>query len=371
ADPALFLTRWVTHFCAPIFIFLAGVSAYLYGRRSRSVGEVSWLLLTRGLWLVLIEFTVMRFCWTFSFHIHFFVLQVIWVIGAAMIVLAGLVHLPRWVIATIGLAMIAGHNLLDHIRDEDLGSVAWLWKLLHQPGPIEIGPQITLFVLYTVVPWSGVMAAGYALGPVFGLEPRRRRSFLLTAGIAVTAAFVVLRATNLYGDPTAWSMQSSFFGTLLSFINCEKYPPSLLFLMMTLGPALILVALCERAHGALTSRITTFGRVPFFFYVVHIAFIHALAVGFAWITLGDIGWTRLVPIAKACRLWPQSPRHLRGLALRRDSTLSSLPLVCLAQARAARMVVELSLRRPAHGTVNAAADNVSAQPAASGKMQSP
>jgi uncharacterized membrane protein len=291
ADPALFLTRWVTHFCAPIFIFLAGVSAYLYGRRSRSVGEVSWLLLTRGLWLVLIEFTVMRFCWTFSFHIHFFVLQVIWVIGASMIVLAGLVHLPRWVIATIGLAMIAGHNLLDHIRDEDLGSVAWLWKLLHQPGPIEIGPQITLFVLYTVVPWSGVMAAGYALGPVFGLEPRRRRSFLLTAGIAVTAAFVVLRATNLYGDPTAWSMQSSFFGTLLSFINCEKYPPSLLFLMMTLGPALILVALCERARGALTSCIINFGRVPFFFYVVHIAFIHALAVGFAWITLGDIGWT--------------------------------------------------------------------------------
>ena len=291
ADPALFLTRWVTHFCAPIFIFLAGVSAYLYGRRSRSVGEVSWLLLTRGLWLVLIEFTVMRFCWTFSFHIHFFVLQVIWVIGASMIVLAGLVHLPRWVIATIGLAMIAGHNLLDHIRDEDLGSVAWLWKLLHQPGPIEIGPQITLFVLYTVVPWSGVMAAGYALGPVFGLEPTRRRSFLLTAGIAVTAAFVVLRATNLYGDPTAWSMQSSFFGTLLSFINCEKYPPSLLFLMMTLGPALILVALCERARGALTSCIINFGRVPFFFYVVHIAFIHALAVGFAWITLGDIGWT--------------------------------------------------------------------------------
>jgi uncharacterized membrane protein len=174
---------------------------------------------------------------------------------------------------------------------EQFGNISWLWKLLHQPGLIEIGPQTKLFVLYTLVPWSGVMAAGYALGPVFRLDLASRRSFLLRTGIAVAAGFVVLRATNLYGDPAAWTMQSSFLGTLLSFIDCEKYRPSLLFLMMTLGPALILLALFERAHGAVASRITTFGRVPFFFYVVHIAFIHALAVGFASITLGDIGWT--------------------------------------------------------------------------------
>jgi uncharacterized membrane protein len=291
ADPALFLTRWVTHFCAPTFIFLAGVSAFLYGERGRTVRQVSFFLLTRGLWLILIELTVMRVCWTFSFHVNVFVMQVIWVTGASMVVLAGLVHLPRWAIATIGLAMIAGHNLLDGIDAEDLGHAAWLWTLLHQPGLIEVAPHIKLFVLYNLVPWSGVMAAGYALGPVFRLDPASRRSFLMRTGAAVTAAFIVLRATNLYGDPAAWSMQASVLSTLLSFVDCEKYPPSLLFLMMTLGPALILLALFERAHGATAGVITTFGRVPFFFYVVHVAFIHALAVGFAWITVGDIGWT--------------------------------------------------------------------------------
>jgi uncharacterized membrane protein len=289
-DPALFLTRWVTHFCAPTFIFLAGVSAFLYGERGRSVRQVSLFLLTRGLWLILIELTLMRVCWTFSFHINVFVMQVIWVTGASMVVLAGLVHLPRWAIATVGLAMIAGHNLLDGIDAEDLGNAAWLWTLLHQPGLIEVAPHIKLFVLYNLVPWSGVMAAGYALGPVFRLDPASRRSFLIRTGAAVTAGFVVLRATNLYGDPAAWSVQASVLRTLLSFVDCEKYPPSLLFLMMTLGPALILLALFERAHGAIAGAITTFGRVPFFFYVVHVAFIHALAVGFAWITVGDIGW---------------------------------------------------------------------------------
>src|SRR2546425_6355649 len=141
ADPALFLTRWVTHFCAPTFIFLAGVSAFLYGERGRSVGEVSLFLLTRGLWLILIEFTLMRFCWTFSFHINVFVMQVIWVTGASMVVLAGLVHLPRGVIAAIGLAMIAGNNLLDGIDSADLGHAAWISTLLHQPGPIAIRPH--------------------------------------------------------------------------------------------------------------------------------------------------------------------------------------------------------------------------------------
>jgi uncharacterized membrane protein len=290
ADPALFLTRWVTHFCAPTFIFLAGVSAFLYGERGRSVGEVSWFLLTRGLWLILIEFTLMRLCWTFSLHADVFVMQVIWVTGASMVVLAGLVHLPRWAIATIGLAMIAGHNLLDGIDADELGQAGWLWKLLHEPGLIEIGPHARLFVLYVLVPWSGVMAAGYALGPVFRLDLARRRSFLLRTGAAITAGFIVLRASNLYGDPAAWSVQGSALATALSFIDCEKYPPSLLYLMMTLGPALILLALFERAHGAFAGVVTTFGRVPFFFYVVHVAFIHALAVGFAWITVGDVGW---------------------------------------------------------------------------------
>jgi uncharacterized membrane protein len=291
ADPALFLTRWVTHFCAPIFILLSGISAYLYGERGRSVGEVSWFLLTRGFWLIVIQFTVVRFLWSFSLHVNFFVAQVIWVIGASMMALAGFVYLPRWAIAAIGMIMIAGHDLLDHLGAEQLGAASWVWHLLHQPGLIEVGPQIKLFVLYTLVPLVGVMATGYALGPVFKLDASSRRSFLLCTGVVVTAAFVVVRATNLYGDPTGWSTQSSFIGTLLSFIDCEKYPPSLLFLMMTLGPALILLATFERAHGAIASRLTTFGRVPFFFYLAHIALIHALAVALAWTTLGNDSWT--------------------------------------------------------------------------------
>src|SRR5262249_15379947 len=149
-------------------------------------------------------------------------------------------------------------NLLDGIDAEDLGSAAWLWTLLHQPGLIEVAPQLKLFVLYNLVPWSGVMAAGYALGPVFRLDPTARRSFLIRTGAATTAAFVVLRATNLYGAPATWSTQASVLGTVLAFVDCEKYPPSLLYLMMTLGPALILLALFERAHGAFADVITTF-----------------------------------------------------------------------------------------------------------------
>jgi len=163
ADPALFMTRWVTHFCAPIFILLSGTSAYLYGQRAeRSVGEVSWYLLTRGLWLVVIQFTVVRFLWSFSFQLNVFVAQVIWVIGVSMIVLAGLVYLPRWAIAAIGLTMIAGHNLLDGLGAEQLGRASGVWHVLHEPGLIAVGPHTKLFVLYTLVPWCGVMAVGYA-----------------------------------------------------------------------------------------------------------------------------------------------------------------------------------------------------------------
>jgi uncharacterized membrane protein len=290
ADPALFLTRWITHYCAPIFIFLAGLSAYLYGTRGRSTGEVSRFLLTRGFWLIVIEFTLVRLGWSFSFNLGFFVAQVIWVIGASMVVLAGLVWLPRWAIAAIALTMIAGHNLLDGIRADQLGAAGWLWNVLHQPAVLQLGPQTKVLALYSLIPWAGVMAAGYVLGPVFKLDPRSRRRLLLWTGAAVITGFIALRASNLYGDPAAWSVQDGWLGTVLSFINCEKYPPSLLYLMMTLGPALILLALFERVHGTIASWITTFGRVPFFFYVAHIFLIHALAVALAWATIGDAGW---------------------------------------------------------------------------------
>jgi len=289
-DTALFLTRWVTHFCAPTFIFLAGISAFLYGAQGRSTREVSRFLVTRGLWLVLIEFTVVRLGWSFDIHFNYFVAQVIFAIGVSMVALSAIVHLPGGAIVAIGLAMIAGHNALDGIKAEQLGAAAPLWNLLHQPGRFDIAPGVRFFVLYPLVPWIGVMAAGYALGPVFTQERAARVQQLFMLGAAVTLGFVVLRATNLYGDPAPWVIQDNLLATVLSFINCEKYPPSLLYLVMTLGPALMLVAALESVRGPVADWIATFGRVPFFYYVVHIFLLHALAVLFAWVTIGEIGF---------------------------------------------------------------------------------
>src|SRR5215475_9193569 len=276
-DLTLFLTSWITHFCAPTFILLAGISAFLYGA-GRQTGEVSRYLFTRGCWLVLIEVTLVRVGWSFNFHFDHLVLQVIFAIGASMIVLAALIHLPRWAIATVGMVMLAGHNTLDSIKAEQLGAAAPIWNLLHQPGLLDLGANFRLFVLYPLIPWIGVMATGYSLGPLFILERAMRVQRLVIFGGAITAGFVILRATNLYGDPTPWAVQSHPFPTLLSFINCEKYPPSLLFLAMTLGPALLLLAAFERARGIVVDWITTFGRVPFFYYVVHIFLIHGFAI---------------------------------------------------------------------------------------------
>jgi uncharacterized membrane protein len=289
-EPALFLTRWITHFCAPTFIFLAGISAYLYGAQARSNGEVSRFLLTRGLWLVLIEITVVRFAWSFSIDLNHIALQVIFAIGASMIVLAALIHLPRWAIAAIAIAMIAGHNLLDGIKAEQLGAMAGLWHVLHQPGLVSLAPGFSVFVLYPLIPWIGVMAAGYALGPVFLLDRAMRVRWLIGLGTAALAGFVILRATNLYGDPEPWAVSGGLLPTVLSFINCEKYPPSLLFLTMTLGPSLLLLAAFEGVRGRLADWIVTFGRVPFFYYIAHLYLIHALAVAFAWVTSGDVSW---------------------------------------------------------------------------------
>lgn len=286
-DPALFLTRWITHFCAPVFIFLAGASAWLYGNRGRSVGEVSGYLVTRGFWLMLIEFTVVRLAWMFSLDVTFFFTGVIWAIGASMVVLAVLVHLPRWAIAATAIAIIAGHNLLDGLRAEQLGAMGWIWKLLHEPGMNKVGPGIMFYVLYTLVPWVGVMAAGYALGPVLTLDQAVRRRLLVRLGLAVTVGFVLLRASNLYGDPAAWTMQSTWTATVLSFLNCEKYPASLLYLMMTLGPALLLLGAVANLRGRLANWITTFGRTPFLYYVAHLFLIHLLAVVYAFAVFGD------------------------------------------------------------------------------------
>ena len=286
ADPALFLTRWITHFCAPAFVLLSGLSAYLYGR-GRGRAELSRFLLARGLWLILIEFTLINFAWGFdpSFY-RGLGAGVIWVIGASMLVLAALIWLPRWPIAVIALGMIFGHNLVDGIRAEDLGAAGPLWRVLHDPGRIQITETFRIYTLYALIPWAGVMAAGCLLGPTMLQDPETRRRRLYQLGAAITAGFVLLRATNLYGDPAPWSMQATPLATILSFINTEKYPPSLLFLMMTLGPSLMLLAAFEHTRGWIAGGLATFGRVPFFYYVVHLYLIHALAIAAAFEMVG-------------------------------------------------------------------------------------
>jgi uncharacterized membrane protein len=294
-DTSLFLTRWITHFCAPIFIFLAGVSAYLYGSRGRSKTELARFLLSRGAWLILIELTLVRFAWTFNASYDFAILQVIWVIGCAMVVLAGLIFMPRWAIATFALAMILGHNMFDDV--EVSGPWQVVWMLMHSGGTLHPTQNLELMALYAFVPWIAVMAAGYVVAPAFQRAEPERRRILFTLGLLMTAGFVVLRATNLYGDPARWAPQGELLATVLSFINCEKYPPSLLYLAMTLGPGLIVLGLFRSARTALGRAIVTIGRVPFLFYVVHLVLVHAMAVVAARLTFGDIDWLfRHMPI---------------------------------------------------------------------------
>src|SRR5262245_34836116 len=223
-DPALFMTRWVTHFCAPIFIFLSGISGWLYGSRGRTAGKLSRFLLTRGLWLMLIEFTLVRFGWTFSFVIDVFVIQVIFAIGASMVVLAGLIHLPRWAIAAIALTMIAGHNLLDGVQPQQFGALAWLWSVLHQRGFALGSSDEGVFVLYPLVPWIGVMAAGYVLGPLFKSDAAVRRRWLIGLGVTVIVGFALIPATTRHVDPLPWAQPAGVQATVRCLTNCEKDP---------------------------------------------------------------------------------------------------------------------------------------------------
>jgi uncharacterized membrane protein len=274
-EPTLFLTRWITHFCAPVFIFLAGISAFLYGTRGRTTRELSLYLFARGLFLVALELTLVRLGWTFNLRYDLVVLQVIWAIGASMVVLSALVHLPRQTIAGIALAIVLGHNLLDPVKAEQVG---WLWHFIHQPEMLRPSDGMIVLVLYPLIPWAGVMALGYAFGPVFAMAPERRRRWLVRAGATTILGFIVLRLTSWYGDPAPWTPGDEVLATALSFINCEKYPPSLLYLAMTLGPALVLLACADQARGAAARVVVTFGRVPMIFYIAHLFLLHAIAV---------------------------------------------------------------------------------------------
>jgi uncharacterized membrane protein len=273
--PFLFATRWITHYCAPTFVLLAGASAWVAGTR-RTRGELARFLVSRGLWLVLLEFTVITFGWYFTTRWTLgAVAQVIWVIGASMVVLAGLIHLPRPALAGIGAVLVLGHNLLDGVTPEQLGALGPVWRALHVPGPLGVLP---VMLLYPLVPWVGVMALGYALGPlVFSRESGAERRLLLLGG-ALTAAFVLLRGLDVYGDSSRRLLDGEPAVLVMSFLNLTKYPPSLLYLLMTIGPALLALALFRRARGPLADVLVVFGRVPFLFYIAHLYLIHPLAV---------------------------------------------------------------------------------------------
>ncbi|MEO6030054.1 MAG: heparan-alpha-glucosaminide N-acetyltransferase domain-containing protein [Candidatus Binatia bacterium] len=288
ADAAHFFTRWVTHFCAPVFVLLAGTGAWLHGRRLGSTAELSRWLASRGLWLIVVELTFVRAAWIFYLGPDVVILQVIWAIGASMVVLAALVWVPFPVLATAAIATIAGHNLLDGVRADDLGGLRGLWLLLHQEGPVTPFAGAHWFVIYPLIPWFAVMAAGYVLGPWVILPPEVRRRRFFTLGTALIVGFVLLRASGLYGDPHPWEPARGVLG----FLDCEKYPPSLLFLAMTLGPALVLLALLDRPLGVWGERVTIFGRVPLFYYVLHILLIHVIAVALAWPTMGSAALAR-------------------------------------------------------------------------------
>jgi uncharacterized membrane protein len=271
--PVLFLVRWVTHPCAPVFVLLAGTAAWLHGRRLTR-RALARFLVARGAWLVLLETTVIAFAWTFNLRFEFgIVLQVVWALGASMMVLGGLVLLPRWAIAAFALITIAGHNLLDGLQLAP-GAGKELFEALHVPGRVEGTP---FYVAYPLGPWSGVMAAGYVLAPLLSQAWTRRRD-VLALGAALTAAFVVVRALNVYGDPAPWTAHPERWKTVLSFLATTKYPPSLAYLLMTLGPAMLLLVGLRGLPARASRVLAAFGGVPLFFYVVHLYVIHALSV---------------------------------------------------------------------------------------------
>ena len=281
-DLALFATRWITHYCAPVFVFLAGASAWIAGTR-RTRGELSRFLLSRGVWLILLEATVITFGWYFTTTLAFgLVAQVIWAIGASMVVMAALVYLPMPAVAAFGGLLVLGHNLLDGVTPERFGAFADLWRALHVSGPLE---GLPVFLLYPLAPWIGLMALGYAGGPLIFAQDGRAGRRLALAGTALVAAFVLLRALDVYGDPSPRLREGGAALLLMSFLNTSKYPPSLLYLLMTMGPALAALALFRRARGPLADALVTFGRVPFLFYVTHLYLVHALAVA-AGVTQG-------------------------------------------------------------------------------------
>ena len=352
--PMLFLTRWVTHYCAPIFVFLAGVGAYLQlsrafrlrGSGERTTRNLSRFLVTRGLWLIVLEFTIIRITTWFNVDFSYLAnLQVIWTLGVSMVVLAALIHLPLGAIAAFGLAMVVLHNAFDGIRVtswQGPGSpvpdaMDKLWILLHQPAeffPVfgESGPVV--FVIYPLVPWIGVIALGYVCGSLYTLDPGSRRAWLRRIGLALIGAFIVIRATNVYGDPRPWSSQSTMLFSVFSFVNTTKYPVSLLYLLMTIGPALLALAWFEsRKPTRVEEVVTRVGRVPLFFYLWQWPLAHGLAVVLSAAAGKEIGYYFMNPPAVFAAAPPNAGFDLPIVYLCWAAIIAVLIPMCLWFAR--------------------------------------
>ncbi len=286
---SLFLTRWVTHFCATAFVFLSGTSAYL-SARGRARGVLARSLLKRGLWLVILELTLVHFAWFFSFTYRIVFLQVIWAIGWSMMGLAALVYLSPTAVTTIGITILALHNIVNQLAGSLPAPLHFLWKAVHEPGMLEIVPGHRIVSTYPVLPWLGVMAVGYGLGAVLLRDRVRLRRRALMLGTVLTVSFLSLRGLHL-GDPHPWPSGSGSVHTILSFLNCCKYPPSPAFVLMTLGPTLLALGLWARPAGRLGRVLAQFGRVPLFFYLVHLLVVHAVALALAYLRHGaSPGW---------------------------------------------------------------------------------
>ena len=303
ADPTqttlpIFFTRWITHFCAPAFSFLAGTSAYMVGRR-KSKNELASFLLKRGLWLVFIELTIVAFGWFFDVHFGMLGLLTIWSLGISMIFLAGLIYLPINFILIFSVVLIFGHNLLDTIHFP--GNM--YWAMLHEQSFFKLNTQTLLIVGYPIIPWIAVMSLGYYFGRFYEKsydENKRKKLFNLIGSFALVV-FLVLRVTNFYGDSKLFTHYGSFSKNLVSFLDPQKYPPSLLYLLMTLGVAFLILANTEKLKGKAVDFFCTFGRVPFFYYILHIYLIHLLAMlfaqltGFGWINMILTSWITYMP----------------------------------------------------------------------------
>ena len=274
----LFFTRFITHYCAPVFVFLAGISAYMYGV-DKSKGQLAYYLFTRGSWLVFAELFIISLAWSFNPSYPMFNLQVIWATGISMIVLSALIYIRKRYILVMAVLIIAGHNFLDNVHVPGTGITSFLWSFLHEPGGFVVG-QYNFFVRYSVLPWIGIIALGYCFGSLYNpsYDHNKRRKTLLGIGLTAIVFFLFMRSFNIYGDSSHWVRQNNYIFSILSLLNVTKYPPSFFYILITLGPAMIFLSLIEKPLNTISEKITVFGRVPFFYYVIHLYVIHLFAI---------------------------------------------------------------------------------------------